>query len=60
MLRPWPLKGKRFILKNYRWNESGKKLEDVLKKAAKGNSKFEFLIFNCCYFREAEISIIHN
>ncbi len=29
------LKGKRFILKNYRWNESGKKLEQVLKQAAK-------------------------
>ncbi len=29
------LKGKRFILKNYRWNESGRKLEDVLKLAVK-------------------------
>ncbi len=28
-------KGRRFILRNYRWNESGRKLEDILKKAAK-------------------------
>jgi glycosyltransferase involved in cell wall biosynthesis len=29
------LKGERFILKNYRWNESGKKLEKILKEAKK-------------------------
>lgn len=28
-------KGQRFVLKNYKWNESGKKLEAILKKAAK-------------------------
>ena len=28
-------KGQRFILRNYKWNESGKKLEAILKKAAK-------------------------
>jgi polysaccharide biosynthesis protein PslH len=32
-------KGRRFILKNYRWNDSGRKLEKVLKKAIL-NSKF--------------------
>jgi glycosyltransferase involved in cell wall biosynthesis len=42
LLRPkagkaWAKKGQRFILKNYRWNESGKKLEQVLKQAAKSN-----------------------
>ena len=40
LLRPkagkaWAKKGQRFILKNYRWNESGRKLEQVLKQAAK-------------------------
>ena len=40
LLRPkagktWAKKGLRFILKNYRWNDSGKKLEQVLKQAAK-------------------------
>ena len=28
-------KGQRFILQNYKWNEAGKKLEAILKKAAK-------------------------
>jgi glycosyltransferase involved in cell wall biosynthesis len=28
-------KGRRFILKNYKWNESGKKLEQILKRASK-------------------------
>ncbi len=28
------LRGQRFILRNYKWNESGKKLEAILKKAA--------------------------
>jgi glycosyltransferase involved in cell wall biosynthesis len=31
------VKAKRFILKNYQWNVSGKKLEDVLKQAVKGS-----------------------
>jgi glycosyltransferase involved in cell wall biosynthesis len=40
LLRPkaakaWAKKGQRFILKNYRWNDSGRKLEAVLKKAKK-------------------------
>lgn len=30
-------KGQRFILKNYKWNESGKKLEEILKKAVKSS-----------------------
>jgi polysaccharide biosynthesis protein PslH len=30
-------KGQRFILRNYKWNESGKKLEEILKKAAKSS-----------------------
>jgi glycosyltransferase involved in cell wall biosynthesis len=43
LLRPkaakaWAKKGQRFILKNYRWNDSGKKLEQVLKQAVKSNS----------------------
>ncbi|HTC19728.1 MAG TPA: glycosyltransferase [bacterium] len=43
LLRPkaakaWAKKGQRFVLKNYRWNDSGKKLEQVLKQAAKRNS----------------------
>jgi len=38
LLKPRPakalaLRGKKFILKNYRWAESGKKLEDILKRA---------------------------
>jgi glycosyltransferase involved in cell wall biosynthesis len=42
LLRPkagkgWAKKGQRFILRNYRWKESGKKLEKVLKEAAKQN-----------------------
>ena len=36
--KAWAKKGQRFILRNYRWNESGKKLEQVLKQAAKKNS----------------------
>ena len=32
-------KGQRFILKNYKWNESGKKLEGILQKAAKNPKK---------------------
>ena len=40
LLRPkkarfWALRGKRFVLSNYKWNESGKKLEQVLKQATK-------------------------
>ena len=31
------LKGRRFVVQNYKWNESGKKLEEVLKKASKGS-----------------------
>ncbi len=35
--KAWAKKGQRFILKNYQWNVSGKKLEAVLKQAAKTN-----------------------
>ena len=31
-------RGRRYILKNYRWNDSGRKLERVLEDAAKGNA----------------------
>jgi hypothetical protein len=33
------LKGKRFILRNYRWNKVGKKLEAVLKTAITANRR---------------------
>ena len=33
------LRGSRFILRNYKWNESGKKLEGVLKRAAKSSKR---------------------
>ncbi len=33
------LKSRRFILKNYKWNESGRKLEAVLKAASKSGSR---------------------
>lgn len=36
-------KGRRFILKNYKWNESGKKLEEILKKAAKKSKQVQGL-----------------
>lgn len=44
LLKPKPAKaaakkGQRFILKNYKWNESGKKLEQILKKATKSKSE---------------------
>jgi polysaccharide biosynthesis protein PslH len=32
-------KGKRFILGNYRWKESGKKLEEILKRAGRSHEK---------------------
>ena len=41
--RAMAVRGKRFIVSRYRWNESGRKLEEVLKKAVKaGKGKLSF------------------
>lgn len=36
-VRDQAAKGRRYVLKHYRWNESGRKLEKILKEASKGN-----------------------
>jgi len=33
------LKGKRAVLRKYRWNDAGAKLEGILKEAARGGRK---------------------
>lgn len=40
-LKAAALKGRRFILKNYKWNESGRQLEEILKRAVKGSKRKE-------------------